>query len=211
MKITRRFHSCVEIREGNTTVIIDPGSFGAPENLADADAILITHIHPDHVDVDAVRAARAHNPALQIYGPAALGDNLELEHTTVAHGEKFAIGDIDVEVHESAHATIIRSIELPQNVGYVFNGRIFHPGDSFPDRPGMELVCVPISAPWMRMLNVDDYLAANRPESFIGVHDGIDNDNGRGVRTNLLRTLAKDHDTRYLELAPDESHELAAR
>lgn len=208
MKMTRHFHSCIEIAESGTSVIVDPGSFDAPGNLAEVDAVLITHIHPDHIDVDALANAREANPQLQVFGPAGLAEVTNLEFRTVQHGDRFRIGAIDVEVHASAHATIIRSKDLPENLGYIFNKRVFHPGDSFPDLPNMELVLVPISGPWMRMLDVDRYLEDNRPATFIGVHDGLDNNFGLNTRSALLTQLSEDHSLTYLNLAPGDSHEL---
>lgn len=208
MKLTRHYHSCIEITDSGTTVVVDPGSFEPPRNLAEADAVLVTHIHPDHVDAEALTRARERNPRLQIFGPAGLADVVNVDFRAVRDGDRFRVGAIDVEVRAAAHATIIRSKELPANLGYVFDKRVFHPGDSFPDLPEMELVFVPVSGPWMRMLDVDRYLEQNRPGSFVGVHDGADNEFGLTTRAGLLSQLADDHQLTYLELSPGDTHEL---
>lgn len=208
MKITRRIHSCVEISEGDTTVVLDPGGFGTPDNLARVDALLITHIHPDHVDADAISAARGVNPELTIYGPEGLKELIDADFTVVADGDTFSVGSLDVEVRETPHEKIINSKELPENLGYIFGGSVLHPGDSMAAILDMDVVLVPISGPWLRMLMVDEYLAANRPKRFIGVHDGVDNDNGLTLRGGLLRQLAEDHGLEYLPLQPDESVEV---
>ncbi|AIT60720.1 MBL fold metallo-hydrolase [Corynebacterium doosanense] len=208
MKITRRIHSCVEISDGDTTVVLDPGGFGTPDNLAEVDAVLITHIHPDHVDADALTAARATNPELRIYGPEGLRELIDADYNVVADGDTFSLGSLNVEVRETPHEKIINSKELPENLGYLFNDTVLHPGDSMAAIPDMEVVLVPISGPWLRMLMVDEYLAAHRPKRFIGVHDGVDNDNGLTLRGGLLRQLAKDHGVEYLPLKPGESVEV---
>lgn len=208
MHITRRIHSCIEITEDSTRLVIDPGSFGAPDNLDQATAILITHVHPDHVDVDKLSAAREKNPDLPIYGTAELADLTDLVYTQVSDGDTFTVGSIEVAAHFFQHVTITHSTPLPENLGFIFNNRVLHPGDSYPDLPGMELALVPVSAPWMRMLNVDDYLKANRPQQFIGIHDVIDNENGVALRGNLLRKLAEEHGVTYHGLRPDESLEI---
>lgn len=207
MKITRRFHSCVEISDpaGLVRVVIDPGGFGAPSDLAQANAILITHTHPDHVDPVAVQAAREANPELRIFGPADLASLIDVDYTVVRDTDTFTLGSLDIEVRETPHEKIINSKDLPENLGYIFNGQVLHPGDSMAAIPDMDVVLVPVSGPWLRILMVDEYLAANKPKRFIGVHDGIDNDNGLRLRGGLLRQLAEEHGVEYLPLQPDES------
>ena len=100
MKITRRYHSCVELSKGQSSLIIDPGAFQAPDNLAEVDAILVTHIHPDHVDVEALTDARRRNPRIAVYGPAQLAEHTGIEFTAVADGvavQHHAVGAIGVD------------------------------------------------------------------------------------------------------------------
>jgi L-ascorbate metabolism protein UlaG (beta-lactamase superfamily) len=208
MKITRRYHSCVELSEGQTSIIIDPGSFEVPENLAEVDAVLVTHIHPDHVDTEALTTARGRNPQLAVYGPAELADHVDFPFTTVRDGDTFTLGEFAVAVHESAHGAVTSSTPLPENLGFLLNGRVLHTGDSFPELPDVEVALVPVSAPWLKMLDVEDYLRTNRPTRFIGVHDGIDNDFGLHLRQRLLGVLAEENTLEYLPLRPGESLEV---
>lgn len=212
MKITRRFHACVQYSQGDTTIIVDPGSFEAPENLDTVDAILITHIHPDHVDAAAVDAAKAKNPSLLIYGPEELGGHISSEYTVVADGDTFTVGDFSVEAFETPHGTITSFIPLPENIGFIFNGGVFQTGDSFPGisprLTGVDTVLIPISAPWLKMLDVDTYLGESKPPRFIGIHDGIDNENGLGLRKGLLGKMAERYGLEYAALSPGESVEV---
>lgn len=211
MKITRHFHACVQYTQGETTIVVDPGSFEAPDNLSSVDAILITHIHPDHVDAIAVDTARSKNPDLPIYGPAELADHISSDYTVVADGDTFTVGEITVEAYETPHGKITNSTPLPENLGYIFNGTVFQTGDSFPgisDRlTDVDTVLIPISAPWLKMLDVDNYLAESKPRRFIGIHDGIDNNNGLGLRKGLLQKLADEHGLTYNALQPGETCE----
>ncbi|QGU04210.1 MBL fold metallo-hydrolase [Corynebacterium comes] len=208
MKITRRYHSCVELSKGRSRLIIDPGSFQVPDNLAEVDAVLVTHIHPDHVDVQALAAARRHNPQIAIYGPAELADHTDLDVITVADGDIFTVGAIEIAVHEAPHGTVTRSTPLPTNLGFLVDGRVLHTGDSFPVLAGVEVALIPVSAPWLKMLDVEDFLRASRPIRFIGVHDGIDNEFGLKLRRGLLGRLAEEHGLEYLPLRPGESVEV---
>src|SRR6266581_1148216 len=59
MKLTKYEHACVAFENGGGTIVIDPGSFSpsAPEIIAGASALLLTHEHADHVNEDAITAA----------------------------------------------------------------------------------------------------------------------------------------------------------
>lgn len=58
MKITKYIHSCLVFEQDDYKLLMDPGTFTFAEGLvkaddfADVDSIIITHIHPDHLDVD---------------------------------------------------------------------------------------------------------------------------------------------------------------
>lgn len=208
MKITRRFHSCVELAKNETTLLIDPGSFEVPANLAEVDAVLVTHVHPDHVDAEALATAQKRSPGLKVYGPAELREHADVDYTAVTDGDAFTVGDFDVSVHRWPHGAITESTPLPDNLGYLVDGRVLHTGDSFPDLEGVEVALVPVSAPWLKMLDVEAFLKTTKPTSFIGVHDGIDNDFGLALRKNLLTKLAEEHGLDYLPLRPGDATEI---
>ncbi len=48
MRITKFGHACVRVEFDGTTVVLDPGVFTDAGALDGADAVLITHEHPDH-------------------------------------------------------------------------------------------------------------------------------------------------------------------
>ncbi len=109
MKLTKHEHACVLLEKDGGSIVIDPGSFSsdAAEIIADADAILITHEHMDHVNAAAINGALAARPDLRIYAPAALGGMLAAsqdQFTAVAAGDELALGSFAVTVHGSHHA-----------------------------------------------------------------------------------------------------------
>ena len=57
MKLTKYEHACFTIEAEGKLVVVDPGAFttdlGTPENVV---AIVVTHEHPDHFDVNALGA-----------------------------------------------------------------------------------------------------------------------------------------------------------
>nr|MBA3249579.1 MBL fold metallo-hydrolase [Geodermatophilaceae bacterium] len=53
MRLTKLGHACLHLRDGDASVLIDPGLWSSGfENLRGLPAILITHQHADHVDMD---------------------------------------------------------------------------------------------------------------------------------------------------------------
>ena len=59
MRITKFGHACIRIEHDGHTIVVDPGGFTQPEAVDGADAVLITHEHPDHYLPDHLRATDA--------------------------------------------------------------------------------------------------------------------------------------------------------
>ena len=64
MRITKFTHSCLRL-EGDGVLVVDPGGFSERSALTGADAVLITHEHSDHLDVDALSDALAQQPGAE--------------------------------------------------------------------------------------------------------------------------------------------------
>jgi L-ascorbate metabolism protein UlaG (beta-lactamase superfamily) len=66
MRLTKLAHAGVKLVKDGATLVIDPGTFGSgTQALAEADAVLITHEHSDHLDAGALREALDARPGLQ--------------------------------------------------------------------------------------------------------------------------------------------------
>ena len=48
MRITKFGHACIRLEHDGKVVVVDPGMFTDPEAVDGADAVVITHEHPDH-------------------------------------------------------------------------------------------------------------------------------------------------------------------
>ena len=121
--------------------------------------MLITHEHADHLDEPALRAAVAAHPGLPIWAPAPvaaqladLGDSV----TAVGAGESFEAAGFSVRTFGGEHALIHPTIPIVANVGYLIDGSVYHPGDSFtvPD-VAVSTLLAPIHAPWSKVAEVD--------------------------------------------------------
>ncbi|GAA3728493.1 MBL fold metallo-hydrolase [Salinactinospora qingdaonensis] len=217
MRITKLGHACVRLEHAGATLVIDPGGFSEPDAAVGADAIAITHEHPDHFDMDRLNAAASANPELQIYTHAGIASRLgalEAMGTavhTVKHGDALDIAGFDVHVYGERHAVIHPDIPVVANVGFRIDGdagAIFHPGDALtvPEDPVGTLL-LPLHAPWMKVAELIDYAREVDPDRAIAVHDGLLNETGAAVYAkNLAATgVAKGA---YERLTPGDSRDV---
>lgn len=50
MKLIKMSHSCVRLEKDGRLLVVDPGGFSEEDAAVGADAVLVTHEHPDHFD-----------------------------------------------------------------------------------------------------------------------------------------------------------------
>src|SRR5687767_12612708 len=106
MIVTRLGHACILMESSSTRILIDPGTFSNTwHGLTDLDAILLTHQHPDHFDVDNVTAVIDANPGARLLVEPAVAEMLaeQSPHAALV-GEKVDLGGVTVEVVGGAHA-----------------------------------------------------------------------------------------------------------
>jgi L-ascorbate metabolism protein UlaG (beta-lactamase superfamily) len=212
MQLTKQGHACVVLTDGDRRLVIDPGGLTDAAALEGADAVLITHEHADHFDPEKVRTALDADPALEVWTnksvAARLGGLANRVHI-VGNGDAVTVAGFDVHVHGELHAEIHPEIPRVANVGFLVDGRVFHPGDAFtiPDEPVATLP-VPMHAPWSRTADLIDYLRAVQADQAFAVHDGFLNDAGLGLVSGLLGERGPGTPTPFSRLAPGDAAEL---
>jgi hypothetical protein len=89
----------------------------------------------------------------------------------VASGDRIDVGML-IEVVGETHAIIHPDLPDLVNQGYLLNDRLFHPGDQLttPEK-SIEILAVPIGAPWLKSSEVIDYLREIRPTIAFPIHD----------------------------------------
>jgi L-ascorbate metabolism protein UlaG (beta-lactamase superfamily) len=192
MKLTKHEHACVVLEKDGAKIVVDPGSFssGAADIIADADAILVTHEHYDHVNEAAINEALAARPELRVYAPAGVAGTFgghQDQFTAVAAGDELTLGSFAVTVHGTQHAIIHPDIPPIANVGYLVDGSLYHPGDAFfvPEVP-VSVLLLPTSGPWMKIGEAADYVRAVQPQQIIQIHEALLSDIGLFLASNLL-------------------------
>jgi L-ascorbate metabolism protein UlaG (beta-lactamase superfamily) len=213
MRFTKYGHSCVKLEKDGEVLIIDPGVWSdAPMALVGANAVLVTHEHPDHLDAEAVRTALRANPELTLWSNSSVTAQFD-EFGSRVHetrqGDALSVVGFEVHVSGREHALIYKEIPRVPNTCFLVDGDLFHPGDSFtvPDEPVRTLL-LPISAPWLKASEMIDYFRTIAPARGYAIHDAILNDNGLGLVTRLMSLAAAPSGAPVARLEPGTSLEL---
>ncbi|MFI9103355.1 MBL fold metallo-hydrolase [Streptomyces fildesensis] len=171
MRLTKYGHACVRLEIGDRVLVIDPGTLSEGEALSGATAVLITHEHEDHIDVDKLKAARESNPELTVHTHAALAASLGAGVTGVAVGDTFTAAGFSVRAVGGEHAEIVDGLPGCTNIGFIVDG-LYHPGDSmFVPAEAVDTLLVPISGPWVKLAEAVEFARAVGPVRAFPIHE----------------------------------------
>lgn len=206
LSVTVHGHACVRLERDGKVLVVDPGSYSDRSVLAEADAVLVTHEHADHVVADDLVAALAARPGLHVWGPAPVAALLPGADPGRVHavgpGERWTVAGFEVRTFGGSHAVVHPDLPVPANVAYLVDG-VLHPGDSFtvPDAP-VEVLLLPVGGPWMKVAEAVDHVRAVRPTVVVPIHDAVLAEAGQGLADRLVGTLGEA--PQYRRLGPGE-------
>ncbi|RKR84926.1 L-ascorbate metabolism protein UlaG (beta-lactamase superfamily) [Mucilaginibacter gracilis] len=182
MKITKYIHSCLVFEQNNFKLLVDPGNYTFADGLlsaddfADVSAILITHIHADHLDMDNIKKIIALSNA-PVFGNKQVAQALQKEGINAilfTDGVRM-FGQMEFKAMPIIHMPLLDS-PIPEMTGYVINGNILHSVDSMDASltqiAGIDLLILPIMAPFCNELQVTQFADALKPKHILPVHDG---------------------------------------
>lgn len=210
MNLTKKGHAGIRLEKDGRVLVLDPGVFTEEDATAGADAILITHEHPDHFSEDRLRAAMEANPGAEVWTLRSVADQIAAAFPgrvhTVGNGDSFTAAGFDVSVHGEFHAVIHPDLPRVTNVGFLLDGSLFHPGDALtvPEQP-IETLLIPVMAPWNKVAEVVDYIREVKPRRSIDVHDALLTDLARPLYDGLIGNLSG---AEHLRLASGDSTEV---
>lgn len=209
MRITKFGHACVRIEHDGTTIVLDPGVFTDPEAVDGADAVLITHEHPDHYLPDHLRATDARIFTIDAVAAKIAADAPELAEriTVVAPGETFDAG-FSVRAVGELHAVIHPEFPRLFNSGYVLtvgDTRLYHPGDSLTE-PGedVDVLFLPSSAPWLKASEAVEFARAVKAPRNLAIHDRIYTEAAHGILETQMNAFLPQEGLEYLRRADGE-------
>ena len=211
MKIYKIGHSCFVLEEGETKILTDPGNMTTEQtDVKGLDAIFITHIHGDHLDLSTFVKVVENNSDARIIGNQEVVELLakeNIEAEVISDGEEFEVGEFKVKAFETDHHFIYEGIPLPRNTGFLFNEKVYHPGDAMEVNPGkIALLGIPIGAPFASMKEYIDYGKMVMPEKAMPTHDGMLKELGSfgDVTKMLFDTLVIE----FIPLRPGDEYEI---
>ncbi|MEV4775949.1 MBL fold metallo-hydrolase [Microbacterium sp. LTA6] len=219
IELTKFGHACVRLEKNGRRIVIDPGEYSDPAPaLEGAEHILITHQHPDHLEEGAVLRHLAANPDATVRAPEVPAARLlaqaagagvkDSQIIATGAGEQFDSAGFSLRTVGGQHAVIHAFIPVVANTGYIVDGLVYHPGDSFivPAGPAPDTLLVPLSAPWNKMAEMVDFITAVRPRQAVPVHDALLNETvGRPLYIKRARMFADRHGVEFTDLGVGET------
>ncbi|MEN9753382.1 MAG: hypothetical protein RL670_1073 [Actinomycetota bacterium] len=208
MKLTKYEHACLELESNGKRLIVDPGMYCRPlDDKHDVAAIVITHQHDDHCWEEQLDRILALNPQAAILAPSDVCERLAGYQTTaVYHGDHYEFGGFTIDFFGDLHEVIHRSIPVIQNRGVLINNKLYYPGDSYtlPDLT-VEYLAVPTSAPWLRIAEVIDFVAAIKPKHAFATHNIHLSEQGHALNNSRVQATAEANGGDFRFLQPGES------
>jgi L-ascorbate metabolism protein UlaG (beta-lactamase superfamily) len=190
-----------------------------PRPIAPVDAVLISHVHYDHLDFSSLRRVRTQrlvvpSTAGRLFVRRALGGVAEL-----GPGEQLSVGPLRIEATHAEHSARrgLFGPEIPA-LGYVVSGsvRVYFPGDTdiFPGmrdlQPGLDLALMPVAGwgPRLGPGHLDPARAAEalrllQPRVAIPIHWGTYRRVGLNRDPATLREPAESFARLAFEAAPE--------
>lgn len=205
MEVTFWGHSCFSVASGDDRVLVDPGTFTPRLPPISPTAVVVTHVHPDHFDREVLTALAVEKASRPIFSTAAVGEALGQSVTIVDADCCESVGSLRLEFTSGVHAEILEKAPRPENLAVRINEAIFYPGDSFAPPGGeVNLLMLPVAAPWLRISDVEKYLDLVHPKWVVPVHTGVLSPDGMKLTMGLVQSLTQIIGAELTVLLPGE-------
>ena len=168
MRLTHFGHACVLVETDSTRVLIDPGTLSEGYvALSDLDAVLITHQHGDHLDLDQLPLLLSANTGATLYvdtDSAPLVIERGLTPEVVVPGDSLRAGGSTIEVRggsTSRCSATSRAARMPRTSSTT--ERCFTPGTCSPCQVVTSTCWHSASGPWLRLSTFHRLRQGHRP------------------------------------------------
>lgn len=198
MRIAHLGHACLLVEAGGRRLLIDPGAFSPGiTDVTGIDVILVTHQHPDHLDLARLPALLEANPQARLYAEPQAAAVLQeagigAEHTV--SGETLVFGSVQITPVGEQHALINESLPRIGNLGVVLRSQgepsLFHPGDAYDAEPGqIDILALPLNAPWSASRDTVAFARRISPRVCVPIHDALLSAIGRRLYLSHVQTF----------------------
>jgi len=182
VRIAKYLHSCLLIEHAGENLLFDPGRFSfvegrvEPATFGDVDVVVLTHDHPDHIELPALERIVAASGAT-VVGNGEVAARLRQHgiETTVLDEGTLRVGAFALRAVPADHEPILAKT-TPRNTAFLVNERLLNPGDSFRDPlltfAGVDALVLPVMAPFLTEVAAFGFGRRMRPGAVIPVHDG---------------------------------------
>jgi L-ascorbate metabolism protein UlaG (beta-lactamase superfamily) len=174
MKITKFVHSCLLVEWSRQAVLIDPGNYSWDSHILTVNKlprlnyIVVTHEHPDHYYLPALRALRQKFP----HAPIVTNNHLATKMPEEGVGGPFITGsEENLQVFEAPHEPPAWGLPTPLNIGVHVADYLTHPGDALQIQHSRDVLALPITAPFASLKESLDRITDIKPKIVIPLHD----------------------------------------
>lgn len=208
MQLTKLEHSGIVLDKNGKKLVFDPVEYEdtLPE-LHGVVAIIITHVHSDHLQLERISAILDLNPEAKVIAPedaAGILPNVIL----VAGGDEMDVDGFNLKFFGRDHASILAGKVPCDNIGVVADDILTNPGDSFDLlelNGSVETLLVPEAAPWAKVSETIEFMKIAKPKIVIPVHDAILSSMGKTIYDNWIRNACEEIGAEFAGLSVGES------
>ncbi len=210
MEITKLEHSGIVITKAGKRIIFDPVEFEKTVPTFDnVVAVIITHKHSDHFQPAVLNRILSANPAAKVF---TTNDTAPLINNAIVvkAGDTHDVDSFKLDFFGKDHAAIVPGQIPCENIGVVVDDSVVNPGDSFdlPANIEPQLLFVPTSAPWLKIVESMNYIGRAKPKMVIPVHDALLSNLGETISNNWVKKACESETSEFVYLNPGESREI---
>ncbi len=211
MQLTKLEHSGIVLEKNGKKLVFDPVEYA--ETLPELDnvvAIVLTHIHPDHLQMEQISTIMDANPEAKIFAPEDAAEILP-NAILVAGGDEVEVEGFQLKFFGKDHASVLAGKVPCKNIGVVVDDRLTNPGDSFDLlelNGAVETLLVPEVAPWAKMSETVEFIKLAKPKIVIPVHDAILSPMGKNIYNGLLQATCDQNEYEFAPLNVGESMDI---
>ena len=208
MKITKHIHSCLLVEEAGKRILIDPGNYTFDEGALDLgkignlDLILITHEHLDHAYPPLIKKVLERFPDVKILA------NLSTQNFLMKEGiNAFTDNFEGIALADAPHELLLGG-RTAENSLLTILGKLTHPGDSLQFNKSLDILALPIQAPWGSAVASIEKAAILRPKIVIPIHDWHWKDQARKKMYDMAKNYLAEKEIELRGLEAGEELEI---